>query len=121
MPAALDALLEAEGVDRALLFCEYSPRATGIQPIEDLPPIVAHNPVRFRLVANVNPALHHPVSAEVERQLDLGAVALKIHPVHGAFSPADKDRCQSDRKKADTVRSRSACRYPFPPWLPSDW
>jgi predicted TIM-barrel fold metal-dependent hydrolase len=91
VPAKLDALLEAEGVDRALLFCEYSPRATGIQPIEDLLPIVAANPVRFRLVANVNPYLHHPVAAEVERQLDLGAVALKIHPVHGAFSPADKE------------------------------
>ncbi|TVT30175.1 amidohydrolase [Amycolatopsis rhizosphaerae] len=91
VPAALDALLAAEGVDRALLFCEYSPRATGIQPIEDLLPIVAYNPERFRLVANVNPHLHHPLAAEVERQLDLGAVALKIHPVHGAFSPADKE------------------------------
>jgi uncharacterized protein len=91
VPSKLDALLEAEGVDRVLLFCEYSPRATGVQPIEDLLPIVAHNPVRFRLVANVNPYLHHPVAAEVERQLDLGAVALKIHPVHGAFSPADKE------------------------------
>lgn len=91
VPAKLDALLAAEGVDRALLFCEYSPRATGIQPIEDLLPIVAHNPVRFRLVANVNPHLHHPLAAEVERQLDLGAVALKLHPVHGVFSPADKE------------------------------
>lgn len=91
VPAKLDALLAAEGVDRALLFCEYSPRATGIQPIEDLLPIVAHNPERFRLVANVNPHLHHPLAAEVERQLDLGAVALKLHPVHGAFSPVDKE------------------------------
>jgi predicted TIM-barrel fold metal-dependent hydrolase len=91
VPSELDGLLEAEGVDRALLFCEYSPRATGIQPIEHLLPIVAYNPERFRLVANVNPYLHHPVAAEVERQLDLGAVALKIHPVHGAFSPADKE------------------------------
>jgi predicted TIM-barrel fold metal-dependent hydrolase len=91
IPSKLDELLAAEGVDRALLFCEYSPRATGIQPIEDLLPIVEHNPVRFRLVANVNPYLHHPVAAEVERQLDLGAVALKIHPVHGAFSPAEKE------------------------------
>ena len=31
VPARLDALLEAEGVDVALLFAEYSPRATGIQ------------------------------------------------------------------------------------------
>jgi predicted TIM-barrel fold metal-dependent hydrolase len=91
VPEKLDALLEAEGVDRALLFCEYSPRATGIQPIEDNLPLVEFNPQRFRLVANVNPHLHHPLAAEVERQLALGAVALKIHPVHGAFSPADKE------------------------------
>lgn len=91
VPERVDALFAAEGVDRVLLFCEYSPRATGIQPIEDLLPIVEHNPVRFRLVANVNPHLHHPLAAEVERQLDLGAVALKLHPVHGAFSPADKE------------------------------
>ncbi|HVV24826.1 MAG TPA: amidohydrolase family protein [Pseudonocardiaceae bacterium] len=91
VPERLDALLAAEGVDRALLFCEYSPRATGIQPIEDNLPLVAHNPTRFRLVANVNPHLHHPVASEVERQLDLGAVALKVHPVHGGFSPADRE------------------------------
>jgi uncharacterized protein len=90
-PAALDELFESEGVDRVLLFCEYSPRATGIQPIEDNLPLVAHNPARFRLVANVNPHLHHPVTSEVERQLSLGAVALKVHPVHGAFSPADRE------------------------------
>src|SRR5690242_6615499 len=76
VPARLDAFLAAAGVDLALLFCEYSPRATGIQPIEDNLPIVAANPSRFRLVANVNPHLHHPLAAEVERQLDLGAVAL---------------------------------------------
>ena len=91
VPERLDALLEAEGVDRALLFCEYSPRATGIQPIEDVLPIVEYNPVRFRPVANVNPHLHHPLAAEAERQLDLGAVALKLHPVHGTFSPDDKE------------------------------
>lgn len=91
IPARLDALFEEEGVDRALLFSEYSPRATGTQTIEDLLPIVEHNPVRFRLVANVNPHLHHPIASEVERQLDLGAVALKVHPVHGAFDPGDKE------------------------------
>jgi predicted TIM-barrel fold metal-dependent hydrolase len=91
VPARIDALLEEEGVDRALLFCEYSPRATGIQPIEHNLPLVEHNPVRFRLVANVNPHLHHPLASEVERQLELGAVALKVHPVHGGFHPGDKD------------------------------
>lgn len=87
VPARLDALLEAEGVDTALLFAEYSPRATGIQPIEDLLPIIAHNPVRFRLVANINPEVHDPAVREAARQLSAGAVALKIHPVHGAFRP----------------------------------
>jgi predicted TIM-barrel fold metal-dependent hydrolase len=91
VPARLDALLDAEGVDAALLFAEYSPRTTGIQPVEDLLPLIAHNPGRFRLVANVNPELHQPPVAEAERQLSLGAVALKIHPVHGGFRPARED------------------------------
>lgn len=91
VPARLDALLEAEGVDRALMFCEYSPRATGIHTIEENLRFTDYNPVRFRLVANVNPHLHHPPAREAERQLALGAVAVKIHPVHGGFSPADKE------------------------------
>ena len=85
VPERLDALLDAEGVDVALLFAEYSPRATGIQAIEDLLPIVTHHPGRYRLVANVNPLLH-TLPAEAERQLDLGAVAVKVHPVHGGFA-----------------------------------
>ncbi len=90
-PELFDQLLESEGVDAALLFAEYSPRATGVQPIEDSLPLAEYNPRRFRMVANVNPCLHHPVAAEVQRQLDLGAVALKLHPVHGAFRPDDKE------------------------------
>ena len=85
--ARLDAMLEAEGVDVALLFAEYSPRTTGIQPIEDLLPLIEYNPGRFRLVANVNPAVHADPAAEAARQLGLGAVAVKLHPVHGAFRP----------------------------------
>jgi hypothetical protein len=91
VPERLDALFAAEDVDVALLFCEYSPRVTGIQPIEDMASIAAYNPDRFRLVANVNPHLHYPVDAEVCRQLDLGAVALKVHPVHGNFAPNDRE------------------------------
>jgi predicted TIM-barrel fold metal-dependent hydrolase len=91
VPARLDALLEAEGVDVALLFAEYSPRATGVQPAEDMLPIIAHNPRRFRLVANVNPELHRPPAAEARRQLDLGAVAVKVHPVHGGFRPDSRE------------------------------
>jgi predicted TIM-barrel fold metal-dependent hydrolase len=84
-PARLDELFAEQGVDTALLFCEYSPKATGMQAFEDLLPIVEHNPRRFRPVANVNPHLHFPIGAEVSRQLDLGAAALKLHPVHGGF------------------------------------
>jgi predicted TIM-barrel fold metal-dependent hydrolase len=88
-PAALDRLFADDGVDVALLFCEYSPKATGYQLFEDLLPIVEHNPRRFRPVANVNPHLHFPVAKELSRQLDLGAAALKIHPVHGGFRADD--------------------------------
>jgi uncharacterized protein len=88
-PAAFDRLLAAEGVDHAVLLCEYSPKTTGIQPAEDLLPIITHNPVRFAFLANVNPHLHYPAAAELSRQIGLGATGLKIHPVHGGFSPAD--------------------------------
>jgi hypothetical protein len=81
--------MQAEGVDHALVICEYSPKATGMQPAEDLLPLTAHDPARFSLAANLNPHLHYPVGAELARQLALGAVALKVHPVHGGFSPAD--------------------------------
>ncbi|WP_448623906.1 amidohydrolase family protein [Geodermatophilus sp. URMC 64] len=88
-PARLDALFAEQGVDVALLFCEYSPKATGYQLFDDLLPIVEHNPRRFRPVANVNPHLHFPIARELARQLDAGAAALKIHPVHGGFRPDD--------------------------------
>lgn len=86
----LDDLFAAEGVDCALLFCEYSPKATGMQLFDDLLPIVQCNPRRFRSVANVNPHLHFPIADEVTRQLDLGAAALKLHPVHGGFRCDDR-------------------------------
>jgi predicted TIM-barrel fold metal-dependent hydrolase len=89
IPRAFGELMQAEGVDHALVICEYSPRATGMQPAEDLLPLTAHDPARFSLVANINPHLHYPVDAELARQLALGAIALKVHPVHGGFSPAD--------------------------------
>ncbi|HWG64579.1 MAG TPA: amidohydrolase family protein [Streptosporangiaceae bacterium] len=89
IPAALDDLMEAEGVDRAILLCEYSPKVTGVQPVEDLLPIIKHNPDRFTFLANINPHLHYPVGAELARQSSMGASGLKVHPVHGGFSAAD--------------------------------
>lgn len=89
-PRALSALFEEQGVDAALLFCEYSPKATGYQAFDDLLPLVEHDPARFRPVANVNPHLHFPIARELARQLDLGAAALKLHPVHGGFRCDDR-------------------------------
>jgi uncharacterized protein len=89
-PDAFDAHLDREGVDVAVVLAEYSPKVTGWQTVEDLLPLVEHNPARVRFAANVNPHLHFPVADEVERQLGLGAVALKVHPVHGGFAANER-------------------------------
>jgi predicted TIM-barrel fold metal-dependent hydrolase len=102
VPRRLAAMPDSE---RAQLFGEYRPRATRIQAIEDLPPIRDNNPARFLLVTNVNPRIHHPSAAEVERQLDFGAVAVKLHPVHGVFSPADP-HVRSSIKRAPSAGRR---------------
>jgi uncharacterized protein len=90
IPARFDEYLAQEGVDVAILFAEYSPKSTGIQAVEDMLPIIDHNPGRFRLMANLNPHLHYPLVGELERQISLGAVGLKLHPVHGTFPPNDR-------------------------------
>jgi uncharacterized protein len=89
-PAGFDAYLAAEGVDIAVLLAEYSPKVTGTQAIEDVAEIAAHNSARIRFAANVNPHLHYPVDEELDRQLALGAIALKVHPVHGGFDVNDR-------------------------------
>lgn len=88
--AAFDALLAEQGVDVAIALAEYSPRVTGIQSVEDMAALAAVNPARVKFAANVNPHLHFPVEVELIRQLDLGAVALKVHPVHGGFGVNDR-------------------------------
>jgi predicted TIM-barrel fold metal-dependent hydrolase len=89
-PTAFDALLEQEGVDVAVVLAEYSPKVTGTQAVEDLLLLTRHNPARVKFAANINPHLHHPVADELIRQLELGAVALKVHPVHGGFAANDR-------------------------------
>jgi predicted TIM-barrel fold metal-dependent hydrolase len=88
-PARFEDYLCDEGVDHALLLAEYSPKATGIQPVEDLLPLVSTGR-RCRFIANVNPHLHYPVDEELRRQLALGAVALKVHPVHAGIAANDR-------------------------------
>ena len=41
-------------------------------------------------MACINPHLHYPPAAELARQVGLGAVACKIHPVHGGLDPGDR-------------------------------
>ena len=89
-PARFDAYLAEQGVDVALVLAEYSPKVTGIQPVEDLLPMTELFGGRFRMIGNINPHLHYPVDEELERQIALGAVALKIHPVHGGFAANDR-------------------------------
>jgi predicted TIM-barrel fold metal-dependent hydrolase len=89
-PARFDAYLAREGVDAALLLSEYSPKVTGVQPVEDLLPLAAQNPARIKFAANVNPHLHYPIDEELQRQLDLGAVACKLHPVHAGAAANDR-------------------------------
>jgi predicted TIM-barrel fold metal-dependent hydrolase len=86
-PARFDALLASEGVDVAVALAEYSPKVTGIQAVEDMAALAGP---RVRFAGNVNPHLHYPVEEELTRQLDLGAVALKVHPVHGGFPVNDR-------------------------------
>jgi predicted TIM-barrel fold metal-dependent hydrolase len=88
--ARFDALLAAEGVDIALALAEYSPRVTGWQTAEQMAALVVANPSRLKFAANVNPHVHHPVDEELLRQLELGASALKIHPVHAGIAVNDR-------------------------------
>jgi predicted TIM-barrel fold metal-dependent hydrolase len=90
VPELIDEHFARQGVDHVLLFAEYSPKVTEPQPIEDVLPLVELNPVRFRPVANINPHLHYPVARELARQVSLGAVACKVHPVHGGFAANDR-------------------------------
>ena len=89
-PARFNAYMAEQGVDVALVLAEYSPKVTGIQPVEDLLPLTELFGRRFRMIGNINPHLHYPVDEELERQIALGAVALKIHPVHGGFAANDR-------------------------------
>ena len=90
IPAVFDDYLVSEGVDIGLLMSEYSPKVTGIQAIEDMLPIAAAAPERIKVIGSVNPHLHYPIDDEVRRQLALGAVAIKIHPVHAGAAANDR-------------------------------
>jgi predicted TIM-barrel fold metal-dependent hydrolase len=83
--------LDEHGIDVALLMAEYSPRVTGLQTIEDMLPLRDAAPGRIGVIGALNPHLHFPAEIELDRQLALGAVALKLHPVHGDYAVNRRD------------------------------
>jgi uncharacterized protein len=90
LPGALARHFFEQGADHVLLFSEYSPKVTGIQPVEDVLPVIAADPSLFHLVGCLNPHLHYPALQELQRQVSHGAIAVKIHPVHGGFEARDR-------------------------------
>ena len=57
---------------------------------KNISPVRVTNSRVEHAVANLNPHYHYPLVPELERQLGFGAVALKLHPVHGGFPPNDR-------------------------------
>lgn len=86
-PERLEAFLEAEGVDHALVLPEYSPKSVGLVTVEEVASL-CRGCRRASPVGGVNPHLHTEPAAEARRQREeLGVVALKLHPVHQEFYP----------------------------------
>jgi predicted TIM-barrel fold metal-dependent hydrolase len=86
-PDALESFLEAEGVDYALVLPEYSPKSVGLVPADEVAEL-CRGRERLVPVGGVNPHLHtDPLDEATRQKEDLGAVALKLHPVHQEFYP----------------------------------
>lgn len=86
-PQALEAFLEREGVDYALVLPEYSPRSVGLVTADE---VAALCEGRRRLVplGGINPHLHTDPLVEAARQVEaLGVKGFKLHPVHQEFYP----------------------------------
>ena len=99
MPEQYGAVMKHEGVFGGVLIPEYSPLTAGVMPIERALEIHTFHPELIP-IANLNLNFHEDPMFEFERQLGLGARALKLHPIHGFFYANDKvlypiyDACQ---------------------------
>jgi predicted TIM-barrel fold metal-dependent hydrolase len=87
-PAALLRLMDAEGVERAGLINYVSPAVIGIG--DDVNAWAARyaaaSPSRLIAFGSVNPLTTDRVGDAVDRLLDLGIRAIKIHPPHQLFA-----------------------------------
>lgn len=102
--------IKDEGVFGGILIPEYSPETNGILPFEgcaevntyhpELIPIASLNPnyhkdptaMQPELAATGRPEFRHSsvLLEAFEKQLDMGARGLKIHPIHGHFFANDQ-------------------------------
>src|SRR2546423_1004557 len=119
IPSAFDAYLEAEGVDVAVPLCEYSPLSTGVQPVENLLPLLAANPGRMRLLANVNPHLHHPLVAQLDPQPRLRAGGARPPRRRGCRSPPATSTSAGSAGGSSSPPTGRGC--PGSPATPPPW
>lgn len=90
-PAAFEAYLAAEGIDRAVLVNYVSPDVMGFPPaVNDW--IAAYCRERARLVpmGSVHPRAVPDARMEAERLVRLGIRAFKVHPAHQLLYPHDE-------------------------------
>ena len=89
LPRDYGDVIKNEGVFGGVLIPEYSPLTAGVMPIERACEINIFHPELIP-IANLNLNFHMSPEAEFERQLSLGARALKLHPIHGFFYANDE-------------------------------
>ena len=81
-------VIKREGVFGGILLPEYSPQTAGVMPFERAKEIHTFHPELIPM-ANLNPHYHKNLVEAFEEQRSLGAMGLKIHPVHGFFYAND--------------------------------
>jgi hypothetical protein len=110
LPQEYGDVIKNEGVFAGILIPEYSPETAGVMPFEraaeinalhpELVPVAFLNPNYHRDPAESQPELaslakqelsHSTILLEAfEKQLQMGARGLKIHPIHGYFFANDQ-------------------------------
>ena len=124
-PARFRRIYGREGVDVAVLFCEYSPKSTGIQPVEDLIPLLSHNPERFKLMANLNPHLHFPWSTSWSARSSSAPSGSRSTPSMAPSPPTTvcstrpTPTAKESSRRSTAARASSRARRTATPTLPS--
>lgn len=101
MPREYGDVIKREGVFGGLLIPEYSPLTAGLMPFERAAQINRFHPELIP-IANLNPNYHSDLAGAFNEQLEAGARALKIHPIHGFFHANDRvlypiyERCEQE-------------------------